>query len=152
MAELRKILYEAEAIAVGGRDGRARTSDGRLEVELDVPAEMGGNGGPGTNPEQLLAAGWASCFQTVLIALAAQRDIDLTGSQVTARLGLGPVAGGGLGLSAALDLDGADADAAELAAQMRDTHEACPFSRATHGNVEVELTVSGAALVEALAR
>jgi lipoyl-dependent peroxiredoxin len=152
MAELRKVLYEAEAVAEGGRAGRARTSDGRLELELDVPGEMGGNGGPGTNPEQLLATGWASCFQTVLIALAAQRDIDLTGSQVKARIGLGPIPGGGLGLSAALDLAEADGNRADLAELLRETHELCPFSRATRGNVEVELTVAGAALEEALAR
>jgi Ohr subfamily peroxiredoxin len=151
MAELSKVLYEAEAVADGGRAGRARTNDGRLEVELDVPAEMGG-GGSGTNPEQLLAAGWAACFQTVLIALAAQRQIDLTGSQVTARIGLGPIPGGGLGLSAALDLDGAGADRADLAELIRATHEACPFSRATRGNVEVELTVTGSPVEEALAR
>jgi lipoyl-dependent peroxiredoxin len=151
MAELRKVLYEAEAVAEGGRAGRTRTSDGRLEVELDVPAEMGG-GGPGTNPEQLLAAGWAACFQTVAIALAAQRDLDLTGSQLTARVGLGPIPGGGLGLSAALDLDGAEANRAELAELLRATHEACPFSRATRGDVEVELTVAGDPLEEALAR
>ena len=86
MSDLTRILYTAEATAEGGRDGRARTNDGRLEVELDVPAEMGGSGGAGTNPEQLFAAGWAACFQTVLIAIASGRKLDLTGSRVTARL------------------------------------------------------------------
>ncbi|MCW2976557.1 MAG: peroxiredoxin, Ohr subfamily [Actinomycetia bacterium] len=61
-----QILYTAEATAVGGREGHARTSDGRVDVALDVPREMGGSGGPGTNPEQLFATGYAACFQSAL--------------------------------------------------------------------------------------
>src|SRR5712672_2910932 len=68
-----KILYTAEATATGGREGHARTSDGRLEVDLDVPSEMGGPGGPGTNPEQLFAIGYAACFQSALLRIAAGR-------------------------------------------------------------------------------
>jgi Ohr subfamily peroxiredoxin len=151
MSDLTEILYTAEATAEGGRDGRARTSDGRLEVELDVPAEMGGSGGAGTNPEQLLAAGWAACFQTVLIAIASGRKLDLTGSRVTARVGLGPKSGGGLGLTAGLDLDAPGVGSAESFELMERTHELCPFSRATRGNIEVKLTVAGAELEEAAA-
>jgi len=64
MSERPEILYTAEATATGGREGHARTSDGRLDLDLDVPTEMGGTGGPGTNPEQLFASGWAACFQS----------------------------------------------------------------------------------------
>jgi lipoyl-dependent peroxiredoxin len=71
------ILYTAEATAVGGRAGHARTNDGRVAVDLDVPSEMGGTGGPGTNPEQLLAAGWAACFQSSMQRFAFMLEVDL---------------------------------------------------------------------------
>src|ERR1700759_1759791 len=105
-----RILYTAEATAVGGRQGHARTSDGRLDVALDVPVEMGGPGGPGTNPEQLFATGYAACFQSALLRIAAGRELDLSDSRITARVGIGPLKGGGFGLAAALDLDAPDLD------------------------------------------
>jgi organic hydroperoxide reductase OsmC/OhrA len=71
MNDVLQILYTAEATAVGGREGHARTSDGRVDVALDVPREMGGSGGPGTNPEQLFATGYAACFQSALLRIAA---------------------------------------------------------------------------------
>ena len=146
MIERPNVLYTAEATAVGGREGHARTSDGRLDVDLDVPSSMGGSGGPGTNPEQLFATGWAACFQSTLARYAAAKDLDLADSRVTARIGIGPVPLGGFGLVAHLDLDapGISRDAAvEL---MRRAHGACPYSRATRGNIEVNLTVAGAAV------
>ena len=116
-----RILYTAEATVEGGREGHARTADGRLDLELDVPAEMGGSGGPGTNPEQLFAVGYAACFQSSLLRLAAERKLDLTGSRV---------------------------EAAELMAR---AHEICPYSRATRGNIEVRLAVAGTAIEAAAA-
>ena len=86
-----QILYTAEATAVGGREGHARTSDGRVDVRLDVPREMSGSGGPGTNPEQLFAIGYAACFQSALLRIAAGRKLDLSNSRITARVGIGPV-------------------------------------------------------------
>ena len=79
---IERVLYTAEATTEGGRKGHARTSDGRLDVDLDVPSEMGGTGGPGTNPEQLFAAGYSACFQSSLLRLAGGRKIDLTGTRV----------------------------------------------------------------------
>src|SRR4029077_6326921 len=105
MSDGLQILYTAEETAVGGREGRARTSDGRVDVELDVPREMGGSGGPGTNPEQLFATGYAACFQSALLRIAAGRKLDLSDSRITARVGIGPAESGGFGLAAALDLD-----------------------------------------------
>jgi Ohr subfamily peroxiredoxin len=99
------ILYTAEATAVGGREGHARTNDGRLDVDLDVPGEMGGTSGLGTNPEQLLAAGWAACFQSSMQRFAFTRKVDLSGTRVTARISIGRLKSGGLGLAAAIDLD-----------------------------------------------
>jgi lipoyl-dependent peroxiredoxin len=138
-----KILYTAEATAVGGRAGHARTNDGRVDVDLDIPSEMGGTGGPGTNPEQLLAAGWAACFQASMQRFAFMLEVDLTDTRVTARIGIGLLKSGGQGLAAALDLDApgiSHEDAVEL---MNRAHESCPYSRATRGNIDVTLTVGG---------
>jgi lipoyl-dependent peroxiredoxin len=140
------ILYTAEASAIGGRAGHARTNDGRLDVDLDVPTELSGTGGPGTNPEQLFAAGWAACFQSALMRIAFGRKIDLTGSRVRARVGIGTLESGGLGLAAELDLDAPRIGRDQAAELMRRAHEDCPYSRATRGNVEVTLTVGGSAL------
>ena len=143
MFEKPNVLYTAEATAMGGREGHVRTHDGRVDVGLDVPAEMGGSGGPGTNPEQLFAAGWAACFQSALLRLAAGRKLDLSDSRVTARVGIGPVPSGGFGLVAALDLD-APRLASDVAVDlMNRAHEACPYSTATRGNIEVTLAAGG---------
>ena len=72
-----EVLYTAEATVTGGREGPGRTSDGRLDVDFDVPSEMGGTGGPGTNPEQLFAAGFAACFQSSMLRYAFGRKLDL---------------------------------------------------------------------------
>ncbi len=145
MIEKPEILYTAEATATGGREGHARTSDGRFEVDLDIPKEMGGTGGPGTNPEQLFAIGYAACFQTSLLRFAAGRKLDLGSSRITARVGIGPVEQGGFGLAVALDLDAPGIVRDEAVELMNRAHEACPYSRATRGNIEVMLTVGGAA-------
>jgi osmotically inducible protein OsmC len=151
MTNQSRVLYTAEAVVTGGREGHARTNDGRLDVELDVPSEMGGTGGPGTNPEQLFAAGYAACFQSALLRIASGRKLDLADSHITAHVGIGPLASGGFGLSAALDLDAPQIDRAEAADLMARAHEACPYSRATRGNIEVALSVGGAALEQSRA-
>jgi osmotically inducible protein OsmC len=143
------VLYTAEATVTGGREGHGRTSDGRLEVELDVPSEMGGSGGPGTNPEQLFALGYAACFQSALLRVAAGRRLDVNDSRITARVGIGPLSGGGFGLTATLDLDAPKLGRDEAVDLMTRAHEACPYSRATRGNIEVTLTVGGTALERA---
>jgi lipoyl-dependent peroxiredoxin len=148
---IREILYTAEATVEGGREGHARTSDGRLNLELDVPTEMGGAGGPGTNPEQLFAAGYAACFQSSLLRLAFRRKIDLTGTRITARVGIGPALGGGFELAVTLDLDAPAIDHATAVQLMTGAHQLCPYSRATRGNIDVRLSVGGTTIVEAAA-
>jgi osmotically inducible protein OsmC len=138
-----KILYTAEATVTGGRDGRGRTSDGRLKVDLDVPSEMGGAGGPGTNPEQLFATGYAACFQSSMQRFATGRRVDLTGSRLTARVGIGLLRSGGLGLTTALDLVAPQLSRADAVELMERAHETCPYSRATRGNIDVILSVGG---------
>ena len=146
MIEKTNVLYTAEATAMGGREGHARTSDGRVDVDLDVPKEMGGTGGPGTNPEQLFAVGYAACFQSALLRLAAGRGLDLGDSRITARVGIGLVPSGGFGLVAALDLTAPGLTRAVAVDLMSRAHETCPYSRATRGNIEVTLTVGGTAV------
>ena len=85
---VKNVLYTAEVVVEGGRDGHAR-SGGRLEVELDTPSELEGSGGPGTNPEQLFAAAYSACFQSALEGIARGRNLDLSGCKITARVGVG---------------------------------------------------------------
>ena len=141
-----KVLYTAEATVTGGREGHGRTSDGRLDVDFDVPSEMGGTGGPGTNPEQLFATGYAACFQSSMLRFAGMRKLDLSDSRITARVGIGTLKSGGLGLTAALDLDAPHMSHADAVYLMERAHETCPYSRATRGNIDVILTVGGASI------
>src|ERR1700716_3742460 len=90
-----KTLYTAGAVVEGGRGGHGRTSDGRLDVDLSVPVAMNGPGGPGTNPEQLFAVGYAACFQSALEGVARGRKLDTSGSRITSRVGIGPTGHGG---------------------------------------------------------
>jgi osmotically inducible protein OsmC len=138
-----KLLYEAEAVATGqGRNGRSRTSDGVLDLELAVPAEMGGPGGSATNPEQLFAVGYAACFHSALQVVARRERLAVDDSSVAARVALQANANRGFELSVALqvDLPGIEpATAEELVAK---AHAVCPYSNATRGNVDVELQLA----------
>lgn len=134
-------LYTAVATATGdGRaGGRAVTDDGLLDVTLAIPRTMGGPGGA-TNPEQLFAAGWSSCFHSALKLVAAQRKVPVTDSAVVAEISLVPTTEGGFTLSAALHVElggGIAQDVAESITQA--AHEVCPYSVATRGNVPVTL-------------
>jgi len=140
------ILYTAEAVVEGGRAGHGRTSDGRLAVELSVPKEMGGEGGPGTNPEQLFAVGYAACFQSALLSVARGRILNASDSTVTARVGSGLAGHGGLGLTVGLDLHAPRLSRGDAEDLMRRAHERCPYSNATRGNVDVTLSVDGTEL------
>jgi Ohr subfamily peroxiredoxin len=146
-----KILYTAEAVVEGGRAGHGRTSDGRLEVDLSVPEDMGGQGGAGTNPEQLFAVGYAACFQSALLNVAHGRKLDASDSSISSRVGLGPTGHGGMGLTVALDLHAPHLSPADAADLMARAHELCPYSNATRGNIDVNLTVDGASLEESRA-
>jgi Ohr subfamily peroxiredoxin len=141
-----KILYTTEAVVEGGRAGRGQTSAGRLVVELSVPKELGGEGGPGTNPEQLFAVGCAACFHSGLLSVAQGRKLDASGSKVTAHVGIGPTGGGGFGLAVALDLHAPNLSRVDAEDLMRRTHALCPYSNATRGNVNVTLRVDGTQL------
>jgi len=140
------ILYTAEATVEGGREGHGRTSDGRLDVDLSVPEEMGGRAGSGTNPEQLVAVGFAACFQSALLSVAQGRSLDASGSTITARVGLGPTGHGGFGLTVDLDLHAPHLSRDDAEELMARADKLCPYSNATRGNVDVTLMVDGAVL------
>ena len=139
-----KTLYTAEAVVEGGRSGHGGSSDGRLEVDLSVPKELGGDGGPGTNPEQLFAVGYAACFQSALLGVARGRMLDASDSTIVARVGIGPTGHGSYGLSVALDLHAPHLSREVAEDLMLQAHERCPYSNATRGNVDVALRVDGA--------
>ncbi len=134
-------LYTAIATAWGGREGRAASDDGHVDVQLVVPKELGGPGGDGTNPEQLFAAGYAGCFHSALKLVARGQKVDVSESAVTVKVGLGAHESGAFGLTAAIEaeLPGVDADVAR--ALLERAHEVCPYSNATRGNVDVELSL-----------
>lgn len=137
-------LYTAEATAYGARTGAVVSSDERLDLELSRPAEMGGDAGPGTNPEQLFAAGYAACFHSAM--RFAVRELGLPGdalhdSHVTATVHLLREGVANYGLAVELTFHAPRLPAEQAKAVMETTHTVCPYSKATAGNVEVELRV-----------
>ena len=146
-AELKEALYTAEAVVEGGREGHGRTSDGRLEVDLSIPAAMSGDDGPGTNPEQLFAVGYAACFQSALLGVAQGRNLDATGLRITSRVGIGPLDSGGFGLQVSLDLQAPNIPTQEARDLMLRADQRCPYSNATRGNITVALSVDGQPVV-----
>lgn len=136
-----KILYEAQATATGeGRNGHARSSDGVLDVDLAVPAEMGGAGGA-TNPEQLFAAGYAACFHSALAAVARRQKVELGESTVTATVGIGPNESRGFELAVTLRVAIPGVDESTARELTEAAHQVCPYSNATRGNIDVALEV-----------
>jgi Ohr subfamily peroxiredoxin len=139
--ELSKVMYTARATAHGGRDGKTATDDGRLDVVVAPPKELGGSG-EGTNPEQLFAAGFASCFHSALKIVARRARQHADGSAVTAEVGFGPLtgtAGYGLTVNLSVSLPGVDREIAEQLVAAAD--KVCPYSNATRGNITVTHTV-----------
>ena len=136
-----QILYQAEATAWGSREGHSASSDGVVDVQLAIPKELGGPGGPFTNPEQLFATGYASCFHSALKLVAQADGVDASESAVTARVGIGPNDAGGFGLAVELEAEMPDVEREVAEALVAKAHEVCPYSNATRGNVDVTLTV-----------
>jgi len=133
-----KTLYTAKVRTTGGRDGTSRSSDGRLDVRLSTPGSIGS----GTNPEQLFAAGWSACFEGAIAIAARKMNIPLpTSMAIDAEVDLN-VADGAYFLSARLNvsLPGMDPDQAREIVSV--AHQTCPYSKATRGNIEVEIGVS----------
>ncbi len=140
------VLYTAHATASGGgrEDGRSATDDGKIDVRLSTPKEMGGKGGDGTNPEQLFATGYAACFLGALRLVSGKLGTPVgPDTKVTAGVGFGKnTRGEGFNLDVSLTVSdhGLDNDAAQKAVEA--AHEVCPYSNATRGNVDVALSAS----------
>ena len=139
---IERIVYRAHATATGGRDGRARSSDGNLDVKLSVPKEMGGGGGAATNPEQLFAAGYAACFLGAMKYVAGQKNIQVPAdTSIDSAVGIGPIAGG-FGIEVDLDVKLPGMDRAQAEELVAAAHKVCPYSNATRNNIDVRLKVA----------
>jgi osmotically inducible protein OsmC len=139
-----EVLYTTKGSATGGRTGSAGSEDGRLKVTLDTPKELGGNGGEGTNPEQLFAAGYSACFLGALKFVAGKAKVQLSpDTKVTATVGIGPRDDGqGFGIEAALEINAPGLDKAVAEKLVEQAHVVCPYSNATRGNLDVKLSVA----------
>ena len=137
-----KILYQAQATATGGRDGKAASDDGQLSVNLTTPRELGGAGGEGTNPEQLFAAGYSACFQGALTLVAGKAKVNLPEeTTITGQVGIGPE-GDGFGIAVTLHIHLPGLEQQQAEELVHKAHQVCPYSNATRNNVPVELVVT----------
>lgn len=139
---IEKVLYRAQATANGGREGSAASSDGVLKVQLSTPRELGGVGGPGTNPEQLFAAGYSACFLGALKFVAAQEKVALPeASSVTGTVGIGAIPTGfGIEVELHIAVPGLPREKAQELVDK--AHIVCPYSNATRNNIDVRLNLA----------
>ncbi|MDQ0843301.1 MULTISPECIES: organic hydroperoxide resistance protein [unclassified Streptomyces] len=136
-----KIMYVAEATAHGGRDGYVTSHDGQIELRVAMPPALGGDG-RGTNPEQLFAAGYSACFHNALVLVGRRAGLDLTGSTVAAKVGIGPNTARGYGLAVALNVSLPLVDQDLAARLVAAAHQVCPYSNATRDNIDVSIVLS----------
>jgi osmotically inducible protein OsmC len=138
-----KAIYTAEAHVIGGRaEGHGKTSDGALEVDLRLPAEMGGEGG-GTNPEQLFAVGYAACFEGALGAVSRRQKVDTDDVEIDSKVSLRAGEDRTFNVSVELDVRLPSIEGDEAVELVREAHKVCPYSNATRGNIEMKLTANG---------
>ena len=139
---IEKVLYTAQATATGGREGRAVSSDGVLDLQLSTPRELGGAGGAGTNPEQLFAAGYSACFLGALKFVAGQNKVALPAdTQITGRVGIGAIPTG-FGIEVELTIAVPGLPREQVESLVEKAHIVCPYSNATRGNIDVTLVIA----------
>ena len=139
-----KALYTARATSTGGRTGSTESSDGKIKLQLSIPKELGGDSGPGTNPEQLFASGYSACFIGAMKAVARNQKITLPAEvSITSDVSIGPMSGkpGAFGIAVAMAISVPGMDKAAAEALVKAAHEVCPYSNATRGNIDVALSV-----------
>ena len=143
-----KAIYTTKATVTGGRAGKAKSSDGNLDIELSVPKEFGGPGGKGTNPEQLFAAGYAACFESAMRHRANLRKIEAGDASIDSKVHLYQKEEGGFKLGVEFDITMPSfTDPAAIQDLLEDTHRTCPYSNATRGNIEVKINVNGQTVI-----
>lgn len=140
---VKQVLYTAHGHATGGRTGSGATDDNRLNVTLSTPKELGGDGGEGTNPEQLFSIGYSACFLGAMKFVASQTKVKLPeDTKVSAEIGIGPREDeGGFGITAALSISAPGVDKDVLEDLVQKAHIVCPYSNAIHKSVDVKLSV-----------
>lgn len=138
---LEKVLYRAQATATGGREGRATSADGAIDLTLNTPRELGGPGGAGTNPEQLFAAGYSACFIGALKFVAGKAKVALPAeTSITGHVGIGPIPTG-FALKVDLDISVPGLPKEQVKQLVDAAHQVCPYSNATRGNIDVTLNI-----------
>ncbi|MBF6300473.1 organic hydroperoxide resistance protein [Nocardia amamiensis] len=138
-------LYTAEAHVAGGRNGHGRTSDGRLDLDLRQPKELGGDGA-GTNPEQLFAIGYAACFGTTLALVGRRGKLEANDAQIDSSVALIPIDGGRFQLGVELRISLPSVSGEQAVELVETAHQVCPYSNATRGNIAVAFVVNGTRL------
>ena len=139
---IEKVLYTATATSTGGREGRTRSDDGVLDLQLSMPRSLGGSGGPGTNPEQLFAAGYAACFLSSMELVAERMRLALpAATSVTGHVGFGPIKDH-YGIQVALSVSAPGLERDRLESLVEHAHKVCPYSNATRGNIDVSLSIA----------
>jgi Ohr subfamily peroxiredoxin len=144
MSSIAQALYTATATSTGGRTGTTRSSDGKVDLQLSTPKALGGDDGPGTNPEQLFAAGYSACFIGAMKAVAMRQKIALSKDvSITADVAIGPHASkpGAFNIAVDMKVSVPDLDRAAAEQLVAAAHEVCPYSNATRGNVDVKIAV-----------
>ena len=141
MNVLQNVAYTAKATATGGREGVAKSDDGRLNINLSTPKGLGGDDGQGTNPEQLFAAGYAACFIGALKFVAGSEKVALpSDTYINSEVSIGAI-DAGFGIAVKLAVSLGDMDKAAAQALVEKAHQVCPYSNATRGNIEVDISV-----------
>jgi Ohr subfamily peroxiredoxin len=139
-----QVLYTAHGHATGGRTGEGATDDGKVDVKLSTPKDMGGDGGPGTNPEQLFSVGYSACFLGALKLVASKAHVKLPPeTKVSADIGIGARDDGeGFGITAALTIEAPGVEQSVVEDLVQKAHIVCPYSNAIHKTIDVKLTVA----------
>ncbi|MGC7101331.1 organic hydroperoxide resistance protein [Amycolatopsis lurida] len=140
-----KALYTADAHVAGGRSGRGRTSDGRLELDLRTPKELGGDG-EGTNPAQLFAIGYAACFGTTLALVGQRGNLRADDAEIDSSVSLIPIDGGRFELGVELRISLPSITGEQAVELVKAAHQVCPYSNATRDNIDVALVVNSTRL------
>ncbi len=136
-----KTLYSTKATATGGGNGRVTSENGVLDLQLAMPKALGGKNDDFTNPEQLFAAGYAACFDSALNFVAQKSKVQLESAAITAEVGIGANNSGGFELTVNIEADIKGVDRAQAQELVEKAHQVCPYSNATRGNIEVNVTL-----------